>query len=522
MDMPMCSKCMTGQADLVILPDANPEIQIDYNCTECYSGFQAFGYQAFPYHFITVRDGFTVGNLDKLGEKCTQIIENLHKYKNQVQEESEIARSRYIDAFDLLFRNLQMLKDKVLADLRDGEATERERIDAVIQDVNSVRGQGWVGTEVAYLAGVMNRKEREGQPDRFVTYSEEEIRGYVEGVFSFPIPRMTPRTYRPTSSKPSNFDSGSLARHSTIVKRLIEDQMLLMPIDTHNVIIADFTGLLPQRRIISFKTPFPYRVHARWCRVDGEHYVYTGGLVKGEPVKWCDLMDTSQFNAPAPCITWSKALDMGVARHRHAVICHDRKVYAFGGVWQEPNVNNSQRAIEQAVSDGNWTTAEWRPKGNMDNIQDVTATVLKNVIYLAGSCRYLYQYDIARSQFSKLTIQSIMDLDNLSPRTEEVVTRTAELTLPRQSSKSLILAWESRIVVLQHGWMFSFTPGGERVEMRRKKVTTVKPWCSPFPAVVKESKSYFILEPTETELMPVGDVWMYDFINATVSLTSFD
>jgi hypothetical protein len=40
--------------------------------------------------------------------------------------------------------------------------------------------------------------------------------------------------------------------------------------------------------------------------------------------------------------------------------------------------------------------------------------------------------------------------------------------------------------------------------------------------VLKGSKCYFMLEPTETDLMPAGDVWVFDFIKKEVNLVSFD
>ena len=73
-------------------------------------------------------------------------------------------------------------------------------------------------------------------------------------------------------------------------------------------------------------------------------------------------------------------------------------------------------------------------------------------------------------------------------------------------------------MLLQHKFLYYFTPGSLQTNMYRKKVGLVKPWCSPFPAVVSGSKCYFIMESTESDLTPAGEVWSFDFIQKTVNL----
>jgi len=153
----------------------------------------------------------------------------------------------------------------------------------------------------------------------------------------------------------------------------------------------------------------------------------------------------------------------------------------------------------------------------MEEVSDLTATVIGGSIYLAGNSRSVCRYDTVTRICEAVRITFLLDLRfNAEAETRRVTDQCC--LLPRQSSNTLILAWESQIIVLQHDLVFHFTPGAGEVTMSKKKLDLAKPWCSPFPAVVKGSQSYFMLEPTDEDRMPSNQVWAFDFLTKTVSL----
>jgi hypothetical protein len=216
---------------------------------------------------------------------------------------------------------------------------------------------------------------------------------------------------------------------------------------------------------------------------------------------------------------------MVLPRHRHALICYGSTVYAFGGHLDEPIDRRAGSGIEcLQVEKGMASDGMWMRKGDMEEeVSDLTATTIRNCIYLAGNSRAIYKYDTYTDLLVKVRISRILDIrlnPNLPSAHGPIETGridNPDYPLPRQSSNTLIFAWEAQIMLLQHDYLYYFTPGSDQVDMSRKKLGVVKHWCSPFPVIVKESKCYFMLEPTENDFMPAGEVWTFDFIKKTVS-----
>lgn len=513
----MCSECNGQLSEVVVLPGDNPDIQMEYLCSRCFSQYQGMGYSAFPYNFLSSDGENAIGNPHQMEEKCAGLIMFLYEYQEQVKLESAVAVRVYTDTFEKIFKELRDIQDKVMAVLSESKVMEIERANDVILDLKTIQQNATLSPEVAYISTWLNQ-DFVGNA-HFIAYPED-IDQYVRMVLTFPEPKVASRIYKPEQSAQEQQETIQHRR----TMRLIEDNSLIMPIDTRNFLVTEFTGSQPTRKMVPCSAGFPYRVNARWCRIDDSLYLYTGGLFRDAPVNWCDLIDTSAMNSAEPNIVRIQAQNMGVARHRHAVICHDRIVYAFGGTWIDPAVENTDRGIERTVAQGNWTTSSWVGIGEMENVSDLTATILKGIIYLAGSGRSLYKFDTFTQRLDKINILRMRDLLEVSPSdpTEPLLFVDSRQPLPRQSSNSLIFAWESQVMILQHDTMFCFSPGQDKVEMAKKKVGVVKSWCSPFPAVLKGSKCYFMLEPTETDLMPAGDVWVFDFIKKEVNLVSFD
>lgn len=514
----MCSLCSGQQADIVVLPRDNPDIQIEYLCPPCFSQFQGTGYDAFPYRYIGADGGNTVGYSPQLEGKCEELIMSLYEYQEQIRLEATVAVKVYTDVFERIFKELKDLQDKVMASLGESKVTEIERANDVILDLKTIQERATLLPEVSYLSTWLNQ-DFEGNP-HFIAYPED-IEQYIRMVLSFPEPKITSRVYKPADTVEEQRET---QQYRKTQHRLIEDSTLIMPIDTRNILVTEFRDLLPERKMVPCHAGFPYRVNARWCRIDEGLYLYTGGIYLDAPKNWCDLIDTSAIDSTDPNIVRIQAQNMGVARHKHAVICHDKTVYAFGGAWIDSAANKA-RGIERNTGIGNnWSTSAWVAAGEMEDTPDLTATVLKNVIYLAGSGRSLYKFNTETQQLERINILRMRELieQNPSDPTEPPAFIDPRYPLPRQASNSLIFAWESQVMILQHDTFFCFSPGQERVEIAKKKLGMVKSWCSPFPAVLKGSKCYFMLEPTETDLMPAGDVWVFDFIRKEVTLVAFD
>lgn len=512
----MCSQCSGQQAEIVAVPVDNSDNLVEYLCSPCFSSFPAEGYDAFPYHFIVDVEGRTVGDAQQMEGKCGELIVSLYEYQEQVRLEATVATKVYTDTFEKIFKDLKDIQDKVMAKLSENRATEIERANDVILDLRNVQQKVTLTPEVA--STWLNQDKSTNA--HFVTYPDD-IDQYIRTVLDFPEPKIEPRMYKPQQTAEEQKET---LQHRRTVQRLIEDNTLLMPIDTRNILLTEFTDALPERKMVPCKGGFPYRVNARWCRVDDDLYMYTGGLYKDAPVKWCDLIDTSAINSADPNIVRIQAKDMGVARHRHAVICHDRTVYAFGGAWVDPAVDNKDRGIERTAGHGNWSTATWVPTGEMDDVPDLTVTILKGVIYLAGRGRSLFKFSTDSQKLERINLLRMRELQDQaqSDPAESLPSVDERYPLPRQSSNSLIFAWEAQVFILQHDTVFCFSPGQVKVEIAKKKVGVVKSWCSPFPAVQKGSKCYFMLEATETDLMPAGEVWAFDFIKKEVGLVAFN
>lgn len=521
MEEPLCSAC-SNPAELVTLPDDNPDAFVNYLCSICFGNAAFPGSFAVPYTCVQSNKGKTERNLSELESRSSGLVRRLYLYQERVKNEAEMVRRRYEKAFNSVIQGLAEAQERVLADINESEATEVEHINAVIGDLKEILDKGSLNYEVAYLASYFN-KENESDFPGFMAVSKD-LEEYEAGALNVPVPVITKGNIKGAGGV---VQQGNVLRQGTF-RRLTEDTMLIMPIDTRNILITDFSASVPQHKLVPCRPRFNFRLHSRWCRVNDHAYAYTGGLYHGSPVNWCDLIDLSQVNTDQQ-ITSTEGSPMVLARYRHALICYGNALYAFGGHLDELPELRSGRGIEcLSLVNGEWIGAEWTQKGDMEEeVSDLTATALRNCIYLAGNSRAIYKFDIATNVLEKVLISRILDIritPNPSPFDGPI--ETGRITdprypLPRQSSNTLIFAWEAQIMLLQHEFLYYFTPGSLQVDMSRKKVGLVKPWCSPFPAVVKGSRCFFMLEPTESDLMPAGEVWSFDFIKKTVSLVDF-
>jgi len=508
---PQCNWCH-NPAELVTIPKNNLDATVNYLCSACFKTTYFPGNFAVPCTCIQITQGRVKIDVDKLNSQCSEVVKGLSTYQARVMEEAESVRSRYEQVFSTLIQRLTETQAKVMAEVNESEATEVQHVNVVIKDVESLLDNLTLNRAIVYLVTYFYKEDKLDFP-RFMEVPGE-LEGY-EAALMVPVPIIKKDNIK-------NAEQSESGPRQDSPRRLEEDTMLIMPIDTRNILITDLSGSVPQRKMIPCRPDFPFRVDARWCLVNDHSYAYTGGLLSGKPVNQCDFIDTSRVNDDQE-IKRAGSAKMILPRHRHALICNGNAVYAFGGHFDESPGDGS--GIEGLpLVDGDWTGSRWTPKGEMEEVPDLTATVLRDWIYLAGSSRAIYKFDTTNDILKKVPISRILEIQTTPNSPIDVGSyETGRLTnpnfpLPRQSSNTLIFAWETQVMLLQHEFLYYFTPGSKQTNMYRKKVGLVKPWCSPFPAVVSGSKCYFIMESTESDLTPAGEVWSFDFIQKTVRL----
>ena len=500
MEESLCCYCQAHPAEIAAFPsDSSPKVSSI--CTSCMHRAELQGCTFVPSSCVQFTQTQAELHPEELERRGHGLNTQLSAYQRQVKQEAQIVKSRYKEAFAQLNQTIKAAQDRVMTQIDESEATEVERVNAILGDLREVLDCGSLRTEFAYLAAHFN--EYDGSPlPQFLTVSSH-LDTYIREITQFPDPIVNQSHLSPPP------------QHAT--DHLIEGNRLIMPIDKQNVVIVDFSGPNILHKVYPCSTKVLYRAYGRWCPVSDSVYLYTGGRYRGESLKWCDFIYTNHVN-DLHQVERVQGRDMLLPRARHALICTGNKVYVFGGCSDTPKDQRNDREIEcLALGSGDWAKAAWEANGAMEEVSDLTATVIGGSIYLAGNSRSVYRYDTVARICEAVRITFLLDLRfNAEAETRRVTDQCCPL--PRQSSNTLILAWESQIIVLQHDLVFHFTPGAGEVTMSKKKLDLAKPWCSPFPAVVKGSQSYFMLEPTDEDRMPSNQVWAFDFLTKTVSL----
>lgn len=493
----LCSYCQVQPAEIATFA-SDTSAGVSYICASCLHRAELQNCISVPCSCVQFTQERAAINPEELERRGHGLNTQLSEYQDRVKSEAQSVRNRYKEAFAQLNQVLRAAQDRVRTLIDECEATEVERVNALRGDLSQVLDCGSLRTDSAYLASLLNQYDGSPLPE-FLTVPSH-LEAYVSEVAQFPDPVLSP--------------SHMSAPHSKTY-RLIEGNMLIMPIDKQNVVIVDFSGSNVLHKVYPCSTKVPYRAYGRWCRVSDTVYLYTGGRYRGEALKWCDFIHTNHLT-DLQQVDRVQGRDMLLSRSRHALVCTGSRVYAFGGCWDIPKDQRRGKGIEcLSLESGDWAKANWEANGDLEEVSDLTATVIGSSIYLAGNSRSIYKYDTVSHTCAAVCITSLLDL-RLNSETRRVADPVCPL--PRQSSNTLILAWEAQIMVLQHDSVFHFTPGAGEVTMSKKKLGVAKPWCSPFPAVVKDSKCYFMLEPTDDDRMPSNQVWTFDFLKKTVNL----
>ena len=508
MEAILCNFCTQVNSEIVAFPALNPDLPIQFLCSACFAKIEIAGYAAYPVSCVSIRDNGVKPCQSELENRCRAIKTRLYEYQDRAKTEAAEVKLMYETVFARLVQELNSIQTRVIARIEEEEVLEVEHVNAIIADIREILDKGSIDRTTSYLISEFNTSNPVPMP--IFMRTSEKLEEYINTASKFPEPEIV-------TSRNNGRSSGQEMRQGSM-KRQAEERVVVMPIDTRNFLVTEVGE--GRRKMVACHTGFPYRTNARWCRAEENLYVYTGGRYHGSSVKWCDFMDTSRINDADSFIIRQQGRDMLMPRRRHALICHDNTIYAFGGHLYDQNTMNPGCGIEcLRLPHGNWNLGdqEWRFIGDMEEITDVTATTMRGYIYLAGNSRCIYKFDPGTYQMEKILIYRILDINspvNIPAETGRVPDPSSPL--PRQSSNTLIFAWETQLFLLQHDSLYYFSPSSDQATMVRKKLGLVQPWCSPFPVAIKETKGYFMLEAMETDLINPGEIWTFDFIRKNV------